>query len=308
LKEGARVFKSLFRLRGLLISFTIVAIPVFALGQANRTWVSGVGDDANPCSRTAPCKTFAGAISNTATGGEIDCLDAGGFGTFTITKSITIDGSGTFASILSGATNAININLTATPDPMKTVQLRGLSINGLGSGLDGIKIISATHVFIDNVAIEGFTRNAINISAAGSFVQVTRSTIHNISKFGINADLSSSTASTNVSVESSNISNCDAAVFSTRGASITVRNSALLHNAVGVVVQNSDVMLDTCLIAHGGRGVWARPGSVIRLSMNTITRNQTGLMIEEGKIISFKNNAINGNVVDGTPPATVPLW
>jgi hypothetical protein len=264
-------------------------------------------NDANPCSRTAPCKTFAGAIMKTATGGEIDCLDAGGFGAATITKSITIDGTGTFGSILSAGTNAININLTATPDPAKTVQLRGLSINGHGSGLDGIKIIAATRVFIDNVAIEGFTRNAININAAGSFVQVTRSTIHNVSKFGINADLSSTTASTNVSVESSNISNCEAAVSSTRGADITVRNSALLHNSIGVLAQNSNVMLDTCLIAHGGRGAWARPGSVILLSMNTITHNQMGLMVEEGKIISFKNNAINGNVLDGTPSATTPL-
>lgn len=60
--------------------------------QASRTWVSGVGDDANPCSRTAPCKTFAGAISKTIAGGEIDALDPSGFGAVTITKAITIDG------------------------------------------------------------------------------------------------------------------------------------------------------------------------------------------------------------------------
>jgi parallel beta helix pectate lyase-like protein len=296
-------------MRGLFISLTIVAIPIVALGQANRTWVSGVGDDVNPCSRTAPCKTFAGAIMKTAIGGEIDCLDPGGFGTVTITKSITIDGTGTLSSILSPATNGVNINLTATPDPSKTVRLRGISINGLGTGLDAVKIIAATHVFIDDVVIEGFTKNGININAGGSFVQVTRSTIHNVSKFGINADLgAASTAATNVSVESSNISDCEAAVASTRGANITVRNSALLHNAIGVVAQNSEVMLDTCLIAHGGRGVFARAKSTIRLSMNTVTNNQTGLLAEEGKIISFKNNAVHGNVVDGTPPTTVPLW
>ena len=67
-----------------------LAIPGSAFGQATRTWVSGVGDDANPCSRTAPCKTFAGAISKTANGGEINCLDPGGFGGLTITKSLTI--------------------------------------------------------------------------------------------------------------------------------------------------------------------------------------------------------------------------
>src|SRR5712692_8313305 len=96
------------------LSFTvrIFVLLVFTLGlaslaqaQATRTWVSGVGDDANPCSRTAPCKTFAGAISKTAIGGEIDCLDPGGFGQVTITKSITIDGTGTFASILASSVN-----------------------------------------------------------------------------------------------------------------------------------------------------------------------------------------------------------
>src|SRR5258708_4355110 len=82
----------------LRITSNLVALAVLALGftsmanaQASRTWVSGVGDDANPCSRTAPCKTFAGAISKTANLGEIDCLDPGGFGAVTITKSITIN-------------------------------------------------------------------------------------------------------------------------------------------------------------------------------------------------------------------------
>src|SRR6201994_3335220 len=106
-----------------------------AHAQASRTWVSGVGDDANPCSRTAPCKTFAGAISKTAAGGEIDCLDPGGFGTVTITKSITIDCTGTFGSILASGTNGINVNDSASGFPNSIhVILRGLSINGAGGG------------------------------------------------------------------------------------------------------------------------------------------------------------------------------
>src|SRR6476620_4353738 len=89
----------------------MIALPSApAMAQATRTWISGVVDDVNPCSRTAPCKTFAGAISKTAAGGEIDVLDPGGFGTVTITKSITIDGAGTFASILSSFTNGIVVN------------------------------------------------------------------------------------------------------------------------------------------------------------------------------------------------------
>src|SRR3954465_2621874 len=90
------------------------ATPVHA--QATRTWVSGVGDDINPCSRTAPCKTFAGAISKTAVGGEINAIDSGGFGSVTITKSITIDGSGVMASILASGTTGIIVNITGSGD------------------------------------------------------------------------------------------------------------------------------------------------------------------------------------------------
>src|SRR5207249_8636955 len=91
------------------LALIALAIPSSAFGQATRTWVSGVGDDANPCSRTAPCKTFAGAISKTAAGGEINCLDPGGFGGVTITKGITID-CGFTGGVLVAGTNAIVVN------------------------------------------------------------------------------------------------------------------------------------------------------------------------------------------------------
>src|SRR5436309_2391599 len=103
-----------------------------AFAQATRTWVSGVGDDANPCSRTAPCKTFAGAISKTAVGGTIDVLDPGGFGGVTITKPITLEAVGAVASVLVSGTNGIIIN---TPGATDTVVLRGLTVEGLGTGL-----------------------------------------------------------------------------------------------------------------------------------------------------------------------------
>src|SRR3989449_9047306 len=97
-------------LRVSLVVAVVSAFASLASGQATRTWVSGVGDDVNPCSRTAPCKTFAGAISKTAAGGEIDALDPGGFGAVTITKAITIDGSGTFAGILGAGTTGVLVN------------------------------------------------------------------------------------------------------------------------------------------------------------------------------------------------------
>src|SRR6185437_14330708 len=126
-----------------------IAVIVFATGlasgQASRTWVSGVGDDANPCSRTAPCKTFAGAISKTAAGGEIDALDPAGFGAVTITKAITIDGGGgQVASVLVSGTNGIVVQAGASD----VVILRNLRINGIGTGINGVRFLSGKSLLI----------------------------------------------------------------------------------------------------------------------------------------------------------------
>src|SRR3954468_23344701 len=136
--------------KAFLPAFALIALalPVSASAQATRTWVSGVGDDANPCSRTAPCKTFAGAISKTAAGGEINCLDPGGFGGVTIGKSLTIKCHYTEGGVLVSGTNAIVVNAAITD----RVTLKGLDINGIGTGaqtsLVGIKILSAGQVSI----------------------------------------------------------------------------------------------------------------------------------------------------------------
>src|SRR6202521_1683920 len=113
---------------GLLSAGCLMFGTQAASAQATRTWVSGVGDDANPCSRTAPCKTWAGAISKTAAGGEIDALDPGGFGAVTITKAITLDGGGgQVASVLVAGTNGINV----AAGPTDVVIIRNIRINGL---------------------------------------------------------------------------------------------------------------------------------------------------------------------------------
>src|SRR3954465_633053 len=113
----------------LAASASLFCLAATANAQATRTWVSGVGDDANPCSRTAPCKTFAGAISKTAAGGEISVLDPGGFGVVTINKAITINGDGTLAGILSAGTNGIIVNAGVND----RVVIRNISINGIGT-------------------------------------------------------------------------------------------------------------------------------------------------------------------------------
>ena len=179
-----------------------------ASAQATRTWVSGVGDDANPCSRTAPCKTFAGAISKTAAGGEISVLDPGGFGAVNITKSITISGIGENASILVGsATNGVSIN-AGTND---VVTLRGLQINGLGVGLSGIRFNTGAALIVDEVRIFGFD-TAIETYAGAT--TVNRSVFSNNRSFGVHG----------------------------RGGSLTVEGSMFTTNNVAVQASGAGVV------------------------------------------------------------------
>ncbi|MGH6785515.1 MAG: hypothetical protein ACREBO_01690 [Novosphingobium sp.] len=158
-----RIWTKLFAALAVLMALS--ATP--AAAQATRTWVSGVGDDANPCSRTAPCKTFAGAISKTAAGGEINCLDSAGFGGVTITKSITLSCVGVIGGVLVAGTNGIIVN-AATTD---RVVLNGLDIEGLGTGLNGIRILQARDVVVTNTYIRNFRGapgNGISIAGATS--------------------------------------------------------------------------------------------------------------------------------------------
>ena len=157
-------------LKLLLLSGICLAAATGVNAQATRTWVSGVGDDVDPCSRTAPCKTFAGAFSKTAAGGEINCINAGGFGAVTITKAITIDGGGVHASILSSLTNGVVVNAASTD----VVVLRNLSINGAGKGINGINILKAKNVLVENCQISGVTNVGINVvpGTAGASVIV----------------------------------------------------------------------------------------------------------------------------------------
>src|SRR5438309_3642335 len=146
-------------------------------GQASRTWVSGVGDDVNPCSRTAPCKPFAGAISKTAAGGEIDALDPAGYGAVTITKAITIDGGGgQVASVLVSGTNGIVVQA----GPSDVVILRNLRFNGIGTGINGIRFLSGAALIVDKCEIFGFTTNGVDIAlGASAQAYVTQTNIQN---------------------------------------------------------------------------------------------------------------------------------
>lgn len=164
--------RTLVAMASVVVFYTLAAS---ANAQATRTWVSGVGDDVNPCSRTAPCKTFAGAISKTATNGEINCLDAGGFGAVTITKGLTIKCAPGLGSILASLTTGIIINAAGA-----TVVIDGLDIVGAATGINGINILAATKVDVIRTQIRGFTNNGIVMgSSTGTHLFVNDSFILN---------------------------------------------------------------------------------------------------------------------------------
>jgi hypothetical protein len=151
------MMKALFS-KVLAIASVAILCAAPAHAQATRTWVSGVGDDANPCSRTAPCKTFAGAMPKTAAGGEINALDPGGFGAVTITKSISII-SEIEAGVAASGTTGIIVNVADTDK----VLIQGLDIDGLGTGVNGIQIIGGGKTTILKCSIRNFTGNGINL-------------------------------------------------------------------------------------------------------------------------------------------------
>jgi hypothetical protein len=167
----------------IFVALMLSATP--AMAQATRTWVSGVGDDANPCSRTAPCKTFAGAISKTASGGEISVLDPGGFGGVTITKPITLRADGVLGSILVAGTNGINVNL---PSGGRVV-LDGIELEGLNQtgspALSGIKVFSAVQLVVIDTTIRGFTNGIEVDTTATTDVTIYNSTIVGSTQYGL---------------------------------------------------------------------------------------------------------------------------
>jgi hypothetical protein len=259
-----------FTLHVLTVASALMAFSSLASAQSTRTWVSGVGDDANPCSRTAPCKTYAGAISKTAAGGEIDCLDPGGFGAVTITKSITIDcHSGTGGVLVSG-TNGIVIAAGAND----TITLRFLAINGLGTGVNGIQINSAKTVHIYDVQIYGFTQGGVNATPSTSVFLSMQDV--KISECG-NGFVNNSTAPQATTAELTNVSilNTGSAILAQNGSRIVVHDSTFLGNNVAV---NQNTLNGT--------------GSVVTVFRSSLMGNSTGFQSIAGASIAASANVI----------------
>ena len=294
--KGSRL---VFNLASLVV--LTLAASSLAQAQATRTFISGTGDDNNPCSRTAACKTFAGALAKTNDGGEIDVLDPVGGGTMLINKSVTIDGGGTYASINASGTNAIIVN-----DLNAVVTIRNLSLNGATTGLVGVKILAAKSVTIENCSIFKFrsgTGRAISDerTVAGSKLTVINTTIND--NAGNAVVVLPTTATSGVSAVFDNVrvfDNTTSGFFFGLGAKATIKNSFVTTNGnagVQAADANTKVNIVDTVLSNNSIGVFGGGGaSVTRLTRCTVTENGTGVQTQTGGIVeSFGDNNIRGN-------------
>jgi hypothetical protein len=303
-KRRLQMNKFRFTINVLAIAIFTFAFASIAQAQATRTWVSGVGDDANPCSRTAPCKTFAGAISKTADPGEIDALDPGGFGAVTITKSITLDGTGTFASILSSGVQGIIINA-----PGKNVRIRGLSIQGAGTtlGTNGIAVLAAADVHVDDCVIMGYSQNGIFVNTTATSQLILRNVvIRDCAVAGINTT-TTSTNQTAFGFDNINVSNCGDGFKAQNGSSGSIRGSTFTLNTNGInasqSTSNTFVNIDSSLITGSSIAVNTGASAHVRISRMLISQNANALGLG-GVVDSGGNNTIHGNTNNQAPNGT----
>ena len=248
-----------------LSALAVFAVCVFfaplAHAQATRTWVSGVGDDANPCSRTAPCKTFAGAISRTAAGGEINCLDPGGFGGVTITKALTIACVHTVGGVLISGTNGIIVNAAQTD----RIVLRGLDIHGVGNGFDGIKFMAGGSLHVEDSVISGM-ENGINIGA-GNEIYIKNTYI-------IGVYVTGSGGLVNGVIEKTTIENQLYGLAVGANARVTTRGSVYSGNSSsGISAQaGGSVNVDSCIVTNNAVvGLYSANQGILRVANSFIT-------------------------------------
>jgi hypothetical protein len=294
-------------------AFSLLLFAAPAQAQATRTWVSGVGDDINPCSRTAPCKTFAGAISKTFINGEIDALDAGAFGTLTITKSINVDCHDELCGVLisSGITGFIvNIAAGNVNDPLRNARIRNVNLHGgglsggVGSrlGANGVRIISGLDVALEDLHITDVSTNGIRDErTTGGRLTVTNTTVRNCTSTGILSNPSAGSTKLDVSLDHVIAEGNGTGITAANGGVMSIKRSMIsnnLSNGLDCEGATTTMTIDNSLVSNNGlNGLFTAISGTLRVSNTDITNNATAA---SGAWTSFGNNRVTGNA--GTAP------
>lgn len=292
-------------LRSSVLIVALLSAASSLQAAANRTWVSGVGDDANPCSRTAPCKTFAGAISKTSAGGEISVLDSGGFGAVTITKSITLNGGGWLASILPGPTHAVTVNALATD----TVILRGLSLSGAGSGLNGIRYLTGKMLVVEDCKIDNFTQNGIDVALTGAGRLIVSRTSVTGGANGVR--VFSTTGRVTAMLSDVVVQNATNGIDAVYGSTHISKSVVSNNSGVGIYAEGGTLNAEDVILMGNSVAARSQSGAVLRISDSQLYENLTGFGCGGGTLASPGNNRKGGNtggaVAACAPNATISL-
>jgi hypothetical protein len=306
--------------KSVVVFLAVVCFQTVAYAQATRTWVSGVGDDVNPCSRTAPCKTYAGAISKTAAGGIINTLDNGAFGALTINKSITIEGDSGLAGTLAVSSNGIVVNAGVND----VVILRNMSIDGGPGtgGINGIQFVAGNTLIVENVTVQRFD-NGLNFAPSVFNASGTARLFIKDSIFRNNGGGAPGTVFGGVTIRpgpaGSALGSFDNVRFENNalhGARAEDRTSLTFKNCLASGNTNNGFLAvslaggpvdmniyESAAVHNGTKGVTSNGvNSQVRISNVLVTGNDEGLSrVNNGEIISFRNCQIDGNVVNGVP-------
>jgi hypothetical protein len=288
--------------------------------SGSRSWVSATsGSDSNPCTRSSPCLTFAGAIAQTSASGEISCLDAGDFGTVTITKALTINCEATLGSVLVSGTNGIVVQ-AGTGD---VVTLKGLEFEGLNAGLNAVRFLSGKELHMHKFQIRNFTNSGIDIEPSNStrvFLADGYISDCGVGGTGFAAILvkPNSGANTSVSINHLQMEDNLNGVFADGSGGggvshVQVRDSvvsASSNNGISIssagASSTADVVNNIIRYNVNTGAVVTGAAATLKLGGNTITNNVTGVASSGGTLQSFKNNQITDNSNDGTPITAVP--
>jgi hypothetical protein len=300
-----------FILNSTLVLGILLVASSLAQAQTTRTWVSGVGMDSNPCSYTAPCKTLAGAYNKTLPGGQINMIDANSVGSLTISKSITIDASESFAGLLAvGGFNSIIVNTAATD----VVVLRGLTLDGNEhTGLNGIRFIQGGELHIEDCTIADYGDRGISFepTLANSRLFVKDTIIRSNNNAGISIQPGVSPASAQVSIDHCRFESNQNGVSAADKSQVMVRDSVAAGNtasgflATASAAGATEMNLESCVTTHNGSYGIRATGSggmmaTIRAMNVAVMNNGTGLSAGvNGALVSFGNNRVAGNAMPG---------
>ena len=307
------------RLITILMSLIACAASSLVASPVQRTFVSTSGLDTNPCSRPQPCRSFAAAIGQTLSGGEVYVLDSGGYGGgANITQAITIRADGVTAGVSVGSgLDGIDINA----GPNDVVTLHGLTINGVG-GNDGVSFVSGGALHLEDLTVANMNLQGVEMTATGKMDVIDSTFRDNIHNTGLFVHPIGGLPGL-VSVDNCRFERNNTGVRIDDGGQAIVRNSIAVSNqSLGFLAEttggsNALLMLESCLSAENNYGISAQffgqgaPG--VYISNVTVYGNAIGLQMTNvpgdpffGGIYSFGNNSIDGNLTNGAPIGTIP--